>query len=145
MGVGQLATVSSSRPLDGFAPRSAFPPSIPGDARAVGHAEDEQPLALLARASLRRCEQSSLNRETHAENVSPDPFGAPARQDAANVFDEDEPRTGLDEDAPGRGPQVALVLPSKSFAGEGMRLTRDSANDAIHKAAPWPAVEGSGI
>lgn len=26
-----------------------------------------------------------------------------------------------------------------------MRLARDAANEAIHKAAPWPAVEGSGI
>jgi len=26
-----------------------------------------------------------------------------------------------------------------------MRLARDAANDAIHKAAPWAAVEGAGI
>lgn len=26
-----------------------------------------------------------------------------------------------------------------------MRLARDAANEAIHKAAPWPAVEGSHI
>lgn len=34
-------------------------------ATGVGHPEDEDPLALVRRADLLRCEQSSLNRETH--------------------------------------------------------------------------------
>jgi hypothetical protein len=31
------------------------------------------------------------------------------------------------------------------FAGETVRLARDAANEAIHKATPWSAVEGSHI
>jgi hypothetical protein len=37
----------------------------------VGHAEDEDALALMARADFRRREQSSLNRETQLAKVSP--------------------------------------------------------------------------
>ncbi|CDX55913.1 hypothetical protein MPL3365_210135 [Mesorhizobium plurifarium] len=65
-------------------------------ASGVGHAEDEYPLALMARANFRRREQSDLNRKTKLAKVSPNPFGSsdlvsPRREHAGDVLDEDEP------------------------------------------------------
>ena len=111
----------------------------------VGHAEDEQPLALMARPDLRRCEKSDLDRVTKSAKVSPNALGAAAGEHAADVFDEDEPGPGLDDDAPGRAPEVALVLFGEALAGQAVRLARDAANEAVNEATPRAAVEGSGI
>jgi hypothetical protein len=118
--------------------------------QAVGHAQDEEALALVWRADFRRREQSSLNRETQLLKVSPNPLGAsdfvsPRREHAGDVLDEDEPRPRLHNDAAGGAPQVALVEASALPAGERMRLARDAANEAVHAATPAAAVEGSGI
>lgn len=51
----------------------------------------------------------------------------------------------MGDDPAGRAPQVALVMLPELAAGERMGLARDAANDAIHEATPWAAVEGSGI
>lgn len=119
-------------------------------AAGVGHAEDEEPLALVARADFRRREQSCLNREAHLAKVSPNPlrssdFVRPRRKHAGDVLDEHGPWPRPHDDAPGVGPQVALVVSAALAAGEAVRLARDAANEHIHDAAPWAAVEGSGI
>jgi hypothetical protein len=123
--------------VSGFSERS----SVPG----VGHGKDEDTLALMARADFRRREQSAFNRETKSSKVSPYALEATRGEHAADVLDEDEPRTGLDDDAPCVGPQVALVFFGAALAREAVRLARDAANDAIHEATPWAAVEGSDI
>lgn len=104
----------------------------------------------MARADFRRREQSDLNRETKLAKVSPNPFGSsdfviPRREHAADILDEDEPASGLDDDAPCGRPEVALVETAALAPSKAVRLARDAANEAIHEAAPWPAVEGSGI
>nr|WP_287202670.1 hypothetical protein [Mesorhizobium sp.] len=119
-------------------------------ASGVGHAEDEDALALVARADFCRREQSALNRETQLAKVSPNSFRAsdvviPRREHAADVFDEDEPRSGLDDDATGRRPEVALVEAASLLSGKGVRLARDAANEAVNAATPSAAIEGSGI
>nr|WP_258119128.1 hypothetical protein [Mesorhizobium onobrychidis] len=119
-------------------------------AATVGHCEDEDALALVARADFCRREQSALNRETQLAKVSPYPFGAsdvviPRREHAADIFDEDEPRSCLDDDAAGRRPEIALVEAASLLSGKGMSLARDAANEAVHASTPAPAVEGSGI
>ena len=107
--------------------------------------EDEQPLAAMARTDFFRAEESCLNRKTQPVKVSPDPF-KPARCDhAGHILDERAPRARLDEDAPERGPEIALVLAPKPLSGDRVRLAWDSANDAIHAAAKLSAREGSGI
>jgi hypothetical protein len=115
------------------------------ETRAVGHAEDEKPLAFLARANFRRREESALNRAAQSEKVSTDALGAARTEHAADVLDEDEPCPGLDEKPPGRAPQVALVFPAEPLSGEGMGLAGNPPNEAIHKATPASAIEGSGI
>lgn len=112
--------------------------------------EDEDPLAAVRRADFRRAEQSRLNRKTQSAKVSPNPLGAsdfvsPRREHAADIFDEAEPGPRLDEDAPRVGPQVPFVEPAALAPGKAVRLARDAANDAIHKAAPASAVKGSHI
>lgn len=62
-----------------------------------------------------------------------------------DVFDEDEPRAGLDDDAAGWPPKVPLVLFAELLARDGVRLARDAANEAIHDSTPRAAVEGSHI
>lgn len=99
----------------------------------------------MRRADFCRREESSLNREAQSLKVSPNALGTAGREHAADVLDEDEPRTGLNDDAPGRTPQVTLVFLGKSFAGKGVRLARDAANDAVHAAAKLSAWEGSHI
>ena len=116
----------------------------------VSHSEDEDSLALVARADFRRSEQSALNREAQLAKVSPYPLGSsdfiiPRREHSADVFDEDEPRARRCDDASGVRPEVASVELSALSAGKAVWLARDAANEAIHKAAPRSAVEGSGI
>jgi len=72
----------------------------------VGHAEDEDALALVAGANFRRAEKSDLDRKTKSAKVSPNPLGAsdfvsPSREHAGDVLDEHEPRPGMDDDASG--------------------------------------------
>nr|WP_264194528.1 hypothetical protein [Acuticoccus sediminis] len=116
----------------------------------MSHSEDEDALALMRRANFRRREQSALNREAHPPKVSPNPFGSsdvvsPRREHAADVLDEDEPWTGLGDDPARRSPEVSFVEAALLSPGDAVRLARDAPNDAIHEAAPWSAVEGSGI
>jgi hypothetical protein len=51
----------------------------------------------------------------------------------------------LADDPPCIRPEIAFILLAALPAGEGMRLARDAANEAIHEATPRSAVEGSGI
>jgi hypothetical protein len=69
----------------------------------------------------------------------------PRTEHAADIFDEYEPGPGLGDDAAGRAPEVALVEASAPSSGQGVRLTRDARNEAIHDAAELSAVEGSHI
>ena len=89
-----------------FRRRKLSPSPFDGWAVAVGHSEDKDSRAFVARTDLCRCEQSSLNRKAQLAKVSPNPFGAsdfviPGREHAGDIFDEDEPRAGLDDDAAG--------------------------------------------
>jgi hypothetical protein len=99
----------------------------------------------MRRADFCRREQSDLTRETKSLQISDDPLRAARREHAADVFDEDEPCPGLDDDAPCGAPEIARVVPAKPLSGKAVRLARDAANDAIHKATPCSAVEGSHI
>jgi hypothetical protein len=99
----------------------------------------------MRRADFRRREQSDLTRKTKSAQISPDTLGAARGEHAADILDDAPPGTGLDDDPPRRAPEVARIVTAETLAGEGMRLARDAANDAIHEAAPWAAVEGSDI
>lgn len=110
----------------------------------MNHRKDEKPLAKVREAHFCRCEQSSLNRVTKALKVSPDAAEA-RRQVRADVFEEQEPGPGLDDDAAERRPQPPGICDPEALAGAGFALARVAANEAIHEATPRAAVEGSGI
>ncbi len=119
-------------------------------ATGVGHCEDEDTFALMARADFCRREQSSLNLETKLVKVSEyslraSDFVSPRREHAADVFDDDEPDAGLDDDAASRGPEVSGVVAALLSTGEAVRLARNATNEAVNSATPCAAVEGSGI
>jgi len=99
----------------------------------------------MRRANLRRAEEASLNLAAQAEKVSSDPLRAPLGEHAPHVLDEDEERAALDEQAPGRSPQVSRVIAAETLSGEAVRLARDAANDAVHEATEASAREGSHI
>jgi hypothetical protein len=128
----------------------AFSPSV---AFGVGHgreaawvdAEDEDASPLVRRANLRRSEEDDLDLATKSLKVSANPLRSSAREHPFDILDEDEPGAGLDEDPAGRRPQVARIGGAEALTGERVALTRDAANDAIHKATPVAALEGSGI
>lgn len=124
---------------------SGSSPSLKSPESGVGHAEEEDALAFLLRASFARREQSDLARAAKSAQVSPNALATPRREEAADVLDEDEPRARLDKDPSGRSPEISRIISAEALAGEGMGLARDAANDAIHCATPTAAAEGSGI
>ncbi len=119
-------------------------PSLNSWASGVGHRENEEALALLREAALRRREQSDLTRPTKALQLSDHDVGAEGEV-AADVLEEHGPGAGLDEDAPDVGPQVTGVGGGEASAGEAERLARVARNDEVHASAPRVAAEGSGI
>lgn len=96
-------------------------------------------------ADLSRRKQSALHDEAKALEVTDHARGAAGREHALDVLDKRPSGAGLHDDAPHDVPEIALVFASAPLAGGGVGLARDFANDAIHDAAPWPAVKGSGI
>lgn len=143
-GVGQVAArAGRAMPV---VDRSAIAKSGPAsEARGVGHAEDEEALALLAKADFRRAEEAARNRAAHAEKVSSYPLRAAFGEHPADVFDPDEPGAGLGEDTASRSPQIALVVAPEALSGEAVGLAGNTPDDAIHAATEASAREGSHI
>jgi hypothetical protein len=92
-----------------------------------------------------RREESALNRKAQPAKVSPYALRPAAGEHTADVFNEDKPCSGLDDDAARGAPEVTFVVFPKSFPGEAVWLARDAANDAVNAATPSAAVEGSCI
>ena len=112
--------------------------------QAVIDGEDEKPLAFMREAHVRRAEEAKRTLVTKASQVSSYLIGA-EREVAADVFEEDGPRSGLDNAAADDGPEVARIGDAPTLAGETERLARVARNDEIHSATPVSAAEGSGI
>ena len=64
---------------------------------------------------------------------------------SADVFEKDEGRSALSNNAGRIGPKIPLVARSQALAGGAVGLARDARSDAIHDAAPRSPVEGSEI
>jgi hypothetical protein len=73
------------------------------------------------------------------------PFGAAGVQHSADVFDEHGPCAGLDDNPPGGGPKVAVVVGAARGSGLAMRLARDTAKYEVHASTKASARDGSGI
>ena len=64
---------------------------------------------------------------------------------SGDVFEEAEPWAYLPHNPVHIWPEVARVVFTFLFSGNGEWLARISCSDAIHKATPWLAVKGSQI
>nr|WP_296520899.1 hypothetical protein [Phenylobacterium sp.] len=129
-----------------------FPPldRVPEQARGVGQliplacGEDEQPLALVGCADLRRREEACRKAVAHADQSAGD-FGEAEAEMMGDIFEEDEGRFDLGDDAGDMGPEVAWILTAEPSACNRERLARIARSDDIHRAAPRAAIEGSNV
>lgn len=125
-----------------------FPPleRVPEQARGVGQlvafpdGEDEEPLASMGRADFRRRKQSCRKPVAHADQSAGD-FGEAEAEMMGDVFEKDEGRLDLADDAGDMRPEVARILGTPSLARHAERLARIARRDEIHRAAPRLAVE----
>ena len=123
---------------------------VPEQSRGVGQLvvlavrEDEEPLALVGRTDFRRREEARRKAVAHADQSSGD-FGEAEAEMMGDVFEEDEGRLGLANDAGDMRPEVPRVVGAPAFARDGKRLARISRSDDVHRAAPRSAVEAGNV
>jgi hypothetical protein len=141
LGVGQRRSISVR-----------FPPldRVPEQARGVGQfvsfadCEDEQPLALVWRTDFRRREEACRKLVAHADQSCGD-FGEAEAEMMGDIFEEDEGRLDLGDDAGDMRPEVTRVVRAPAFARDRERLARIARSDDVHRAAPRAAVEGANV
>ena len=129
-----------------------FPPldRVPEQARGVGqvvlftNGKDEQPFALVGRADFRRREEACRKAVAHADQSCGD-FGEAEAEMMGDIFEEDEGRLDLSDDAGDMRPEVARIVGAPALARDRERLARIARSDDVHRAAPRAAVEGSNI
>ncbi|KGJ14286.1 hypothetical protein IX54_07565 [Paracoccus sanguinis] len=141
IGVGQRRSISVRLPpLE----------RIPEQARGVGQlvpladGEDEQPLAPMGRTDFRRREEACRKPVAQADQSCGD-FGEAEAEMMGDIFEEDEGRLNLVDDAGDMGPEVAGIVGAPALARHAERLARISGSDDIHRAAPWAAVEAGNV
>ena len=123
---------------------------MPEQARGVGQVvpladgEDEQPLALVGRADLRRREEACRKLVAHADQSAGD-FGEAEAEMMGDILEEDEGRLDLADDAGDMGPEMARIVGAPAFARDGERLARIARSDDVHRTAPRAAVEGRNV
>jgi hypothetical protein len=129
-----------------FAPLERTPEQARGVGQLVSLAggEDEEPLALVRRADLRRREESCRKPVAHADQSAGD-LGEAEAEMMGDILQEDEGRLDLADDAGDMRPQVARVVGTPAPAGDGERLARIARSDDVHRAAPRSAVEGGNV
>jgi hypothetical protein len=123
---------------------------VPEQARGVGQVvalamgEDEEPLTLVGRADFRRREEACRKAVAHADQPSGD-FGEAEAEMMGDIFEEDEGRFALADDAGDMRPEVARVVRAPALACDGERLARIARSDDVHRAAPRAAVKGGNV
>ncbi len=125
-----------------------FPPleRVPEQARGVGQfvafadGEDEEPFPPMGRADFRRRKQSCRKAVAQRDQSAGD-FGEAEAEMMGDVFEKDEGRLNLADDAGDMRPEVARVVRAPSLARHAERLARIARRDDIHRAAPRSAVE----
>lgn len=113
---------------------------FPSQAFGVGHGEDEQPLAAMRSADLRRREQSFRNPETHSFQVAAD-LAISEVEVVGNVLQENKSGLALANDAGDVRPQVPGIVSAAPFSCNRKWLARIPRQQDVHRATPWSAVE----
>jgi len=109
---------------------------------AVG--EDEEPLAPMGRADLRRREEASRKPVGHADQSCGD-LGKSEAQMMGDVLEEDEGRYALADDPCDVRPEVSRVRRTATLARDRKWLARIARAENVHRAAPRAAVEGGNV
>jgi hypothetical protein len=123
---------------------------VPEQARGVGQlvplpdGKDEEPLTLVGGADFRRREEACRKAVAHADQSCGD-FGEAEAEMMGDVFEEDEGRPDLADDAGDMRPEMAWVVSAPALARDAERLARIARSDDVHRAAPRAAVEGSNV
>ena len=112
------------------------------EASTARHSEDEEAVALLARANFTSREDEFRTSEASFLKVGSDSVEVSALEVRFDVFEEDPRRLGFADDPAERRPEVAGIVFALLEAGVRVGLTGDAGNDASHLAAPSSAVEG---
>ncbi|HUX00822.1 MAG TPA: hypothetical protein VMY35_07565 [Phycisphaerae bacterium] len=98
----------------------------------------------MRRADFLRAEKSRLSSVAHCFQSSDDMLSEKSDR-SADVFEKDEGRSALPNNAGRIGPKIPLVARSQALASDAVGLARDARSDAIHHSAPGAAVEGANI
>ena len=109
---------------------------------AVG--EDEEPLAPVGRADLRRREEASRKPVAQADQSFGD-LGKSEAQMMGDVLEEDEGRFAFADDPRDVRPEVPRVGRAAPLARHAERLARIARAEDVHRAAPWAAIEGGNV
>lgn len=108
--------------------------------------QQEDSLPAVGRTHVGRSNTSPLDIEPQRGKVSENSSHCPVIQQTWDVLSAYVPGSNLPNDARHVGPQPgALAVDADSLAGHGEVLAREAANDDIHEATPWSAVEGSDV
>ena len=129
-----------------------FPPleRVPEQARGVGQfvsepmGKNEEPFPPMRRTDFRRSEEARRKPVAHADQSCGD-FGKTEAQMMGDVFEEDERRFDLSDDAGNMGPEMSWILSAETLACQRERLARISRREDVHCAAPRAAVEGGKV
>jgi len=109
--------------------------------RGVCHAQDEQPLAPVARADFLRADECRRNLVAHARKPAAD-FKSSEVKMVGDVFEKNDSWPDGPDDSGCVGPEVPWVVGSLPAAGHGKGLAGVSASDKIHRSTPAPSAEG---
>lgn len=138
LGVAQLLAASVMFGLLPAGPGLVFDPACIATS-GVGH--DEQPFALVRSTNGRRSKQTPFRIEPERGKIGNASVESAGRNEPWDVFKDDEAGSNLAHDANDVGPDPALVFEPPALAGDAVWLTGEAGSDAIHSAAPRPAVK----
>jgi hypothetical protein len=98
----------------------------------------------VGRADFRRREEARRKAVAHADQSAGD-FGETEAEMMGDIFEEDEGRLDLADDARDVRPEMARVVRAPALARDGERLARIARSDDVHRAAPRATVEAGNV
>lgn len=113
-------------------------------ALGVGHAEDEQALAAMARANFLRREESFRNSVTQAFQLASD-LAISEVEVVGDVLQENKSGSAFGDDPGDMGPEMAGIVSAAPLACDAERLARIARKQDVHRATPRVAVEGGKV
>lgn len=108
------------------------------------HSKDEEPVSLLASTNFFRTKQPRRNFVAQAFKVGGNLI-EPEAEVAGHVFEKYECRFDFAKDSVDMRPKVPRIIVSTTLTREAERLAWVARSDAIHRATPREAVEGSHV